>query len=182
MNKFDEYFGYFTEKKKNEIINFYDEVLNFFGNRINAYLNLEYGYDTWFLTNVILPERQKILHDKIRDIFKNSDSFFPEIIKEVSNETLANFTKFKNSNEHYKSNAIIFVVNSIYTEFNFNNDVEDYFLEKLNLDDLINSFILDENKLIEQLDRYNNIIYSEDVTFLDTFPETKNELEKLFSK
>lgn len=168
---FEPYLNRFTEKQKEDLYSLYNAILNFFGDKVELYVCTIPEFPdagSWFIQRIIIPERNRILKQKIIELSNNRDNLLPEVITGISDKTLSSimsfYTKNKENNEECKSEAFNFTVNSSFTSAVFEMEIDDpeYRISRGGYDYFINMLLDDEEKLLEYLSKYNYIVHSED--------------------
>ena len=184
---FERYLNRFTEKKKEDLHRLYNTILNFFGDKVELYVctRPEFPeYDSWFIQRIIIPERNKILKQKIVELSNNRDNLLPEVITGISDKTLSSimsfYTKNKENNEEGKSEAFNFTVNSSFVSAVFEIEIDDpeYRISRGGYDYFINMLLDDEEKFLECLGRYNHIVHSKDEETVLDFYLSKSPRDK----
>ena len=163
---------------KEKIINFYYEFKNFFGNRLGEFINLEYGYDVWFVDNVIIPERRSFLRTKILEFLKCPSPITNKILSSASKSTLDRLSFFYNSHDQNENEVLNFVVNATFFVENYKSHLETLNSDITDVDYFLNLFLDNPSLILSSFDNLNSFLSVEDSeSIIDVFKKNKNILK-----
>ena len=174
---FEKYEDLFEGLDKEKVIRYYYEFQNFFGDKINEYLDLTHGYDSWFLKSVILPEREKYMQQTILNLVKHPGPIDQNIISKASFLTKMKLDDYYNSHSEKENKSFNYVANGMYFLDNYKSHLESFSSKIWDVDHYLNK-LLDNDELLSELITELNSIAANDKIFssIDVFEENRSLL------
>lgn len=84
----------------------------------------ENEFQLWFSNNILKPQREIYLKNKLKSLLFNYRDILPEIKNNISHNTLNNLNNVKNSISGKKFEDVIFIINSLYFVDSFRREFE----------------------------------------------------------
>ena len=163
MKELKEYLTSFSEEDKQELENLYHAIPKFFNNRMEDYIVMENGYDYWFLMTIIVPQKEKELKLKIKDMARSKTiELFPEVINMITEEALNKIISYRKNNEDYKGRALNFAINCIFLESLLEYELDDTNSLPRYMNFIIRIITTEEDELLNFLNKYNVILSEEE--------------------
>ena len=179
----EKYKDFFEGLNMEKIKKFYYEFQNFFGDKLGDFINLDHGYDTWFLRDVIFPERRKYMQQKVMDILKSRAPISSDIISKASSNTKTKLNAYYASHSEDENRIFNYVANGMFFLDNYRSNVELFNSQVIDVDYFLNKLLNDEELLSEltsKLDSIatNNHIYSA----IDVFEQNYDSISSILKK
>lgn len=160
----------FTEEQKQDFYSFYDAINEYFGGNQADFFYMPEGYDAWFIKEVIFPEREKILKEKIAELLMHPDSLLPEVTEQLTDETKSKLDSFYSSNDELSIRTINAMVNAVFVETLSRSKHPESVVKPIDPNYAIEKLMRDNEELMECLNHYNELAFAqEEPTYLDLY-------------
>ena len=109
--------------EKPSVLKFFNTQLKSIRDGHNKIFQSEYEFLSWFEVNVLVPERNVLLQNKLSKVF-NSNNILPEIKKILTKDTETSLDVFQQHRSQKDINNLFRLINSFYIMNNHKNDYE----------------------------------------------------------